>query len=151
MKKSLIYSLPLFLIILFYQVACSKDKIKKGYHGVLIGKNISQVQIYNQTEFHCVDKDKIKDTFVIEEIYYVNDHQLAIKPSVSLSYQLNDLPYDTVNYFRKVVWEVNDTGLGYDNYNTSRICAVIFNDDSLYSEVLEPCRFNYKIRGKKIK
>ena len=98
-----------------------------------------------------MDKDKIKDTFVIEEIYYVNDHQLAIKPSVSLIYQLNDLPYDTVNYFRQVVWEVNDTGLGYDNYNTSRICAVIFNDDSLYSEVLEPCRFNYKIRGKKIK
>jgi hypothetical protein len=151
MKKSLIYSLPLFLIILFYQVACSKDKIKKGYHGVLIGKYISQVQIYNQTEFHCVDKDKIKDTFVIEEIYYVNDHQLAIKPSISLSYQLKDLPFDTVNFVVKTSWAIGDSILVYNNYNNNRISYLAISDDSLYSEVLEPCRFNYKIRGKKIK
>jgi len=152
MKKSLIYSIPLFLIILFYLFACNKDKIKKGCHGVLIGKYICKVQIYNQTVFtHCQDDEKVSEMSIVEEVYFVNDHQLAIKPSISLSYNIEDLPYDTVNYFRKVVWEVNDTGLGYDNYNTSRICAVIFNDDSLYSEVLEPCRFNYKIRGKKIK
>ncbi len=152
MKKSLIYSIPLFLIILFYLFACNKDKIKKGCHGVLIGKYICKVQIYNQTVFtHCQDDEKVSEMSIVEEVYFVNDHQLAIKPSISLSYNIEDLSCDTVNYVRKVVWGVNDTSLGYNNANPTRFCSLVLNNDSLYSIVDEPCNYSYYITGKKIK
>ena len=156
MKKTLIYSGMVFALLIG-TIACKKQIDKDDFRAPLIGKYVCSVSAFN-IDFDCYDKDLVRSMVVVQEVNFVNDSELVMKPTVSLQYDINTLPYDTVEYVVMAgTGGMNDAFYGFDNYylhqhsSEHRVCYLAISEDSFKMDVFEGCYYHYFIKGKKAK
>ena len=156
MKKKIIILIAGVVLAIGITTGCQKIKYKDDFRAPLVGKYICTVKAYNNDN-DCYQKDLLLQTIMVEEVNIIGDSALAVTPLLSLKYNIADLPFDTVKFYRKSkFWGEGDSVYSFNNFNLTsqrkvRECFLTIDKDSFYLYIDENCDYTYYLSGKKSK